>query len=257
MEEAGLIDYWWRRYSAADPTPCLSENLMKKEKKKNKSEPFKRLTLKGLSGAFVILVAGYILSCLAFIMECSIARMRKEYHANKIIPIEDVKSKQKDVEAPTSKTGDCKVTAEVSLDEKQQENKDLKHTPTSDPILKVEKSKVNITMAAVHTPQKEISNQNIMKITDLVISDVSEEDLSDQKKEQVIQPGTKNQQDFDPIKADGIKKDFLNQNLTVVIGEDSLLINNTSSVSNQKISHSKLDTSKHNQDSVPNTNGNK
>lgn len=136
MEEAGLIDYWWRRYCAADPTPCLSENLMKEEQKKNKSERRnKRLTFKGLSGAFVILFAGYIISCMAFIIECSIAHMRKHYRANKIIPTEHVKPKQKDVETPTSKTGDSKVTAEVSLDEKQQqENKVLINIEASDPI---------------------------------------------------------------------------------------------------------------------------
>ena len=159
MEEAGLIDYWWRRYNAADPTPCLSENLMKKEEKKNKSEPRKRLTFKGLSGAFLILVRGYILSCLAFIIECSIAHMRKHYRANKIIPTEDVKQKQKDVETrPTSKTGDSKVTAEVSLDEKQQqENKDLINNEASGPILVFVTSKVDTTAAVVDGPKREIS----------------------------------------------------------------------------------------------------
>ena len=85
--------------------------------------------------------------------------MRKHYRANKIIPTEDVKQKQKDVETrPTSKTGDSKVTAEVSLDEKQQqENKDLINNEASGPILVFVTSKVDTTAAVVDGPKREIS----------------------------------------------------------------------------------------------------
>ena len=77
MEQAGLIDYWWRQYSPADPTPCLASNYHKK--RKGEGEDRKRLTLKSLSGAFVILIAGYILSVLVFIIERSIWRMKEDY----------------------------------------------------------------------------------------------------------------------------------------------------------------------------------
>ena len=77
MEQAGLIDYWWRQYSPADPTPCLASNYHKK--RKGEGEDRKRLTLKSLSGAFIILIAGYILSVLVFIIERSIWRMKEDY----------------------------------------------------------------------------------------------------------------------------------------------------------------------------------
>ena len=170
MEEAGLIDYLWRRYSVADPTPCLSDNIIKAEDKKKKSEPRKRLTLKGLSGAFVILIAGHVLAFLAFIIECSIARMRKQYRANKINPsVKDVESKQKDVEAPTSKIDNVKVNLDVNL----KANMDTKNKAESDSNLEAEKSKVVITAAAaaVSPQNKEINNQeNIVKTADITPS---------------------------------------------------------------------------------------
>ena len=176
MEEAGLIDYWWRRFSAADPTPCLSENIIKEENKNNKSERRnKRLTFKGLSGAFVILVAGYILSWLAFIIECSIARIRKQNYAI-IIPTEDVKQKQKDVKATNSKIDAATVTADMN-----QEN-DLQINSSGDSKI-AEKNKVD-DYAGIISPPNEISNnQNIMKIDDLMITDMSEEDISHENKE--------------------------------------------------------------------------
>ena len=82
----GLIDHWGRQQSYADPTPCLSENL-KKKKKGETNDNRKRLSLKDLSGAFVVLIIGYILSSLAFIIERSIGRMLKDYGKNKITPI--------------------------------------------------------------------------------------------------------------------------------------------------------------------------
>ena len=84
MEQFGLIDHWWRQYSPADPKPCLSENIDKKKKDETNGNR-KRLTLKDLSGAFVLLVAGYFLSLLVFIIERSIGRMKKDYNSNKTV----------------------------------------------------------------------------------------------------------------------------------------------------------------------------
>jgi len=143
MEEAGLIDYWWRRYNAADPTSCLSENLIKQEDKNNKSDRRKRLTLKGLSGAFVILIAGHILASLAFIMECSIARMTKHCSAVKVDSVKDTKTKQKDVGISISKQDDAVVT-DVSMNHQQEkELKSSTSTEASDLIVAEKTQKSN------------------------------------------------------------------------------------------------------------------
>jgi len=85
MEQVGLIDYWWRQYSPADPTPCLASNYHKK--RKGEGDDRKRLTLKSLSGAFVILIAGYILSVLVFIIERSIWRMKKKDYTTTVVAV--------------------------------------------------------------------------------------------------------------------------------------------------------------------------
>jgi len=160
MEEAGLIDYWWRRYNAADPTSCLSENLIKQEDKKNKSDRRKRLTLKGLSGAFVFLIAGHILASLAFIIESSIARMKKHCSAVKVDPAQDTKTKQKDVGISISKQDDAVVT-DVSINHEQE--KDLKsstRTEASDLIVAEKRRKVTDQIAITDGKKKQKSEYN-------------------------------------------------------------------------------------------------
>ena len=130
MEQAGLIDLWWREQSPTDPTPCLSNNIKKKKTPKNKEEKAaddrKRLTLKDLSGAFFLLIAGYILSSLVFIIERSIGRMLKDYRENQIDPLQDDDDKNKPpvadplpkviADLPTN-SGDFKVSNEEIGDE--------------------------------------------------------------------------------------------------------------------------------------------
>ena len=130
MEQAGLIDHWWREQSPTDPTPCLSNNIKKKKTPKNKEEKAaddrKRLTLKDLSGAFFLLIAGYILSSLVFIIERSIGRMLKDYRENQIDPLQDDDDKNKPpvadplrkviADLPTT-SGDFKVSNEEIGDE--------------------------------------------------------------------------------------------------------------------------------------------
>ena len=59
LQSAGLIDYWQKRdYSA--PDRCLNWIPPK---------TLSRLSLRGLSGAFVVLGAGYSLAVAAFILE--------------------------------------------------------------------------------------------------------------------------------------------------------------------------------------------
>ena len=67
MEAAGLLELWWRTL-AADPTYCFRK--IEKEVDDKKTEDSKKpLTLKGLSGAFLVLGVGYSLAIAAFIFE--------------------------------------------------------------------------------------------------------------------------------------------------------------------------------------------
>ena len=67
MEAAGLLELWWRTF-AADPTYCLRK--IEKEVDDKKTEDSKKpLTLKGLSGAFLVLGVGYSLAIVVFIFE--------------------------------------------------------------------------------------------------------------------------------------------------------------------------------------------
>ena len=66
MDAAGLIDNWWKRVSA-NSTYCL--NKLERETNEKKTNDHKPLTLKSLSGAFVLLGAGYALAITAFLFE--------------------------------------------------------------------------------------------------------------------------------------------------------------------------------------------
>lgn len=59
LREFGLVDYWTVKYQP-DPRPCLD--------KKNK-HPLKSLTLSELSGVFIVLFIGFLVSFLVFIGE--------------------------------------------------------------------------------------------------------------------------------------------------------------------------------------------
>jgi len=67
MEAAGLLEFWWRTL-AADPTYCFRK--IEKEVDDKKTEDSKKpLTLKALSGAFLVLGVGYSLAIAVFIFE--------------------------------------------------------------------------------------------------------------------------------------------------------------------------------------------
>ena len=68
MDETGLLGQWERAKLIGDAIPCLrkiQKETNDKAIKKNK----KRLTLDSLSGAFLVLGVGYIISLIAFIIE--------------------------------------------------------------------------------------------------------------------------------------------------------------------------------------------
>jgi len=69
MESAGLLEFWLKQYSD-DPSYCLAKIQREMKEKGGK----RRLTLNNLSGAFLGLIIGYIISTIAFIVEHSRAR---------------------------------------------------------------------------------------------------------------------------------------------------------------------------------------
>jgi len=67
LREVGFIDVWLKQ-TIADPTYCLRTVDQETNNKKNDDDK-KPLTLKGLSGAFIILGSGYSIAIAAFIVE--------------------------------------------------------------------------------------------------------------------------------------------------------------------------------------------
>ena len=68
MDAAGLLGKWERGKLIENAVPCLRKIQQETNDKKRKDDK-KRLTLEGLSGAFLVLGVGYIISVFAFIIE--------------------------------------------------------------------------------------------------------------------------------------------------------------------------------------------
>jgi hypothetical protein len=75
LRETGLISYWEKNFQA-DPRPCLNDNSQRRRGRDKSATPT-RLSLKNLSGAFVILVVGYLIAFLVFLNEIIVFRWRK------------------------------------------------------------------------------------------------------------------------------------------------------------------------------------
>lgn len=68
MQEAGLLDVWWKQFSI-DSSYCLRKIDQETNSKRFGREDKKSLTMKGLSGAFLISGVGSSLAIAAFIVE--------------------------------------------------------------------------------------------------------------------------------------------------------------------------------------------
>ena len=68
MQEAGLVHVWWKEFSA-DASYCLRK--IDQEMNNRKDDVKKPLTLKGLSGSFIILCSGCFASIIVFLFEFS------------------------------------------------------------------------------------------------------------------------------------------------------------------------------------------
>ena len=67
MQEAGLLDVWWKQFST-DASYCLRK-IDQEVNNKVGDDVKKPLTLKGLSGVFLLLIAGIVVSIIVFILE--------------------------------------------------------------------------------------------------------------------------------------------------------------------------------------------
>ena len=74
MDENGLFDFWWKQFSA-NPTYCFNKIQQQINQKGRKDK--KPLTLKSLSGAFLVLGIGYALAIVAFIVETAVHGHRR------------------------------------------------------------------------------------------------------------------------------------------------------------------------------------
>ena len=80
MEGAGMLEFWLKQYSD-DPTYCLTKIQRQMKEKSGK----RRLTLNNLSGAFLVLFIGYVLSIIAFILELCTAWRQRRYKNEKAV----------------------------------------------------------------------------------------------------------------------------------------------------------------------------
>jgi len=70
MEASGLLNFWEKQASRGKPEYCLKKDHSKMPSIRNKrNEEKKSLTIKGLSGAFVVLGFGYSLAIAVFFVE--------------------------------------------------------------------------------------------------------------------------------------------------------------------------------------------
>lgn len=75
MAEAGLLDEWRRRFQQ-DDGHCDADSVKSKDKKKRNRQPkTTRITIKNLSGAFVVLLVGYFGAIFVFIGELIFFRL--------------------------------------------------------------------------------------------------------------------------------------------------------------------------------------
>ena len=74
MDENGLFDFWWKQFSA-NPTYCFHKIQQQINQKGRKDK--KPLTLKSLSGAFLVLCIEYTLAIAAFIVETAVPGHRR------------------------------------------------------------------------------------------------------------------------------------------------------------------------------------
>ena len=77
LQEAGLIGKWEKWYVPSN-SKCM---------KVNERKGMPRLSLTHLSSPFVILIAGYVISLLAFFMENIIAKVVRMYQTMRVVVV--------------------------------------------------------------------------------------------------------------------------------------------------------------------------
>ena len=108
LQENGLYVFWWKDFTAKSDY-CLKR--IEQEKKIRDDDNKKPLTLKGLSGAFLVLAVGYALGILIFLLEIIFShfKIRLAEHRNAVHIIAPVEADKKESFSVTEKSVNVQV----------------------------------------------------------------------------------------------------------------------------------------------------
>ena len=78
LRDFGLLDFWAKRFQP-DLRQCLDEagKIMQPKKSTGRKDSLSRLSIKNLTGAFVVLAVGYLVSFLVFLAEKIVSLKKK------------------------------------------------------------------------------------------------------------------------------------------------------------------------------------
>lgn len=78
LRDFGLLDFWAKRFQP-DLRQCFDEadKIMQPKKSTGRKDSLSRLSIKNLTGAFVVLAVGYLFSFLVFLAEKIVSFSKK------------------------------------------------------------------------------------------------------------------------------------------------------------------------------------
>ena len=169
MEGAGLLEFWLKQYSD-DPTYCLTKIQRQMKEKSGK----RRLTLNNLSGAFLVLFIGYVLSIIAFILElCTAWRQRRYKNEKAVSPRKSQLHHLKPIAITDANTA---ATVETSAAVSTALNVVPIVVPKNSVTLDVEKLAETVTVEVFTpatytavTPPKKLTTVDALKVIDLLV----------------------------------------------------------------------------------------
>lgn len=120
MKEAGLPDKWREQFQTYNGNHCLTNGGTKQNKKAGKKD--QSITLKNLSGSFVVLLVGIFFSIILFIIElilyhrkCSVVAVLPVPNMKTDSIAEDESSTAKQLTSDAANNDGLNKTAEVNL----------------------------------------------------------------------------------------------------------------------------------------------
>ena len=160
MAEAGLLDEWRSRFQR-DNGHCVDK---KKQKGNRQTQTNNRITLKNLSGAFVVLFVGYLTSIFLFIGELILFRFSPRQQSVFII-LQTINNRPSKPITQDARTG-CKDTSPSSVTIK---NDKLKPDGTKRKLIKVAKTTAVVVAKLKPTVDEIKGESSKVFVTDVVI----------------------------------------------------------------------------------------